>query len=64
MILNHRSLTSLDLGNSDAIKNRNRINNDGLIAISNAIQESKFSLLSQLHLQSCGITNDGLVRFG
>jgi hypothetical protein len=37
IILNHRSLTSLDFGNSDAIKNRNRINNDGLIAISNAI---------------------------
>jgi hypothetical protein len=64
IIMNHKSLTSLDLGNSEAIKNRNRINNDGLIAISTALFESECSLLSQLSLQSCGITNEGLQKLG
>ena len=64
ILLNHRSLTSLDLGNSEAIKNRNRINNDGLIAISTALFESDVSLLSHLSLQSCGITNDGISKLG
>jgi hypothetical protein len=50
MLKDHRSLTSLDFGNSEAIKNRNRINNDGLIAIGSAIYQSNFSLISELYL--------------
>ena len=41
MIFEHRSLASLNLGNSQSVKNRNRIHNDGLSAIIQAIGTSK-----------------------
>jgi len=63
MLRDHRSLTCLDFGNSEDIKNRNRMYNDGLIAIGSAIYDSSFSLISELHLQSCGITAEGLYKF-
>lgn len=33
LVYNHRSLASIDFGNFDTIKNRNRIHNEGLTAI-------------------------------
>lgn len=48
-VLNHRSLTAIDLGNSDNVCNRNRIYDDGLKAIIEAITDSEASLISELH---------------
>ncbi len=60
MLCNHKSLTAIDFGNSDHVCNRNRIYDDGLKAIIEAIAESESSLISELHLQSCLITGRGL----
>jgi hypothetical protein len=49
MVLNHRSLTAIDLGNSENVCNRNRIYDDGLRAIIEAITDSQASLISELH---------------
>ena len=49
LIHEHPSLVSLDLGNSEAVKSRNRIHNEGLTAIIEAIAQSKdYSLIQEL----------------
>lgn len=64
LLLNNCSLTSLDLGNSDNIKNRNRIYNEGLKAMIQAIVDSReSSLMSEFYLQSACITGRGLREF-
>ena len=56
------SLTALDLGNSENIKNRNRIYDEGLQALVEGMTTSKsgFCLISELHLQSACISGEGL----
>ena len=64
LVHEHPSLASLDLGNSDAVKNRNRIHNEGLAAIIEGIAQSKdYSLIQELYLSYCGITTEGIKRF-
>ena len=64
MIYEHRSLASLNLGNSQSVKNRNRIHNDGLSAIMQAIATSKVpSLIQELYLSNSSITIRGLDSF-
>ena len=41
LVYEHQSLTSLNLGNSMTVKNRNRIHNEGLSAILQAVATSK-----------------------
>lgn len=63
MLVNeHPSITSIDLGNSDNIKNRNRIYDEGLQAIVAGMISStkKFCLISEIHLKSACITGAGL----
>lgn len=50
LLCNHKSLTAVDFGNSDHMCNRNRIYDDGLRAIIQAIIDSSVSLVSELHL--------------
>jgi Ran GTPase-activating protein (RanGAP) involved in mRNA processing and transport len=59
---NH-TLTALDLGNSDSIKNRNRIYNEGLKSLLEGAASNELSVLSELHLQSTCITGKGLSAF-
>ncbi len=61
----HPSLTALDLGNSENIKNRNRIYDEGLSAIVQGMVSSrdKLCIISELHLQSSCITSEGLRAF-
>lgn len=59
---NH-TLAALDLGNSDSIKNRNRIYNEGLRSILEGAASNELSVLSELHLQSACITGRGLQAF-
>jgi hypothetical protein len=64
LLVNNRSLTSLDLGNVDNIKNRNRIYNEGLKAMISAIVDCREpSLMSEFYLQSACITGRGLREF-
>ena len=64
MVHGHQSLASLNLGNSLTVKNRNRIHNEGLSAIMQAIATSKTpSLLQELYLSNCSITAKGLRHF-
>lgn len=64
LLVNNGSLTSLDLGNVDNIKNRNRIYNEGLKAMISAIVDSREpSLMSEFNLQSACITGRGLREF-
>ena len=62
LVHNHPSLTALDLGNSENIKNRNRIYDEGLQALVDGMTSSKtgFCLISELHLQSACISGQGL----
>lgn len=62
----HPSLTSLNVGNTLAVKNRNRIHNEGLAAILQAVATSRMqpSLLQELYLSNCSITAKGLHMFG
>lgn len=62
LVHEHPSLTALDLGNSENIKNRNRIYNEGLKAIIEGMADSadETCLISELHLQSSCITGKGL----
>lgn len=60
LLLDHPSLTSVDLGNSENIQNRNRIFDEGCNAILEGMAKSEFSLISELYLQSASITADGL----
>jgi len=62
LVMNHPSLTSIDLGNSDIIQNRNRIYDEGMNGLLDGIIKSEFSLISELHLQSSFITSEGLQR--
>lgn len=51
LVKEHPSLTALDLGNSENIKNRNRIYNEGLKSIIEGMAESgdEACLISELH---------------
>jgi len=54
----------LNLGNNLTVKNRNRIHNEGLSAILQAIASSKIpSLIQELYLSNCSITAKGLKQF-
>jgi hypothetical protein len=67
MVYQHPSLTCIDLGNFDTIKNRNRIHNEGLAAIIEGIVQTAenqgFCLISELQLQQTCLTNEGLNNF-
>ena len=64
MIYEHPSLASLNLGNTLTVKNRNRIHNEGLSAILQAVATSKApSLLQELYLSNCSINAKGLRHF-
>jgi hypothetical protein len=58
--MEHPSLTSVDLGNSEIMNNRNRIYDEGFIGVIQGIIKSQQSLISELHFQSASITGDGL----
>ena len=63
LVWGHPSLTALDLGNSDAIKNRNRIYNEGFMALIDGIASCEdHCLISELHLSAASITSEGLSR--
>ena len=62
LVMNHPSLTSIDLGNTDNIQNRNRIYDEGINGLLDGLIKSEYSLISELHLQSAFITSDGLSR--
>lgn len=49
LLQDHPSLTSVDLGNSENIKNRNRIYDEGFIGMIEGIIKSETSLISELH---------------
>jgi hypothetical protein len=55
LIKNHQSLTAVDLGNSESIKNRNRLYSEGLNALIDGIVDSECSLISELNLQAANI---------
>lgn len=60
LVKKHPSLTAVDLGNSENIKNRNRLYNEGFEAIIQGILQTPVcSLISELNLQSTCITSDG-----
>lgn len=59
-MMDHPSLTSVDLGNSDIMNNRNRIYDEGFMGVIQGIIKSQHSLISELHFQSACITGDGL----
>lgn len=59
-MLDHPSLTCIDLSNSDCIHNRNRVCDEGFFAIAEGIFKSQYSLISELHLQSCFLTGASL----
>ena len=64
LVYEHSSLTSLNLGNFLTVKNRNRIHNEGLSAILQAVATSRTpSLLQELYLSNCSITTKGLRHF-
>lgn len=60
LVNNNSTLAVIDLGNSDNIKNRNRIYDEGLSAIIQGIADSKVSVVSELHLTASSITSRGL----
>ncbi len=60
LLLDHPSLTCVDLSNSDCVHNRNRICDEGFYAIAEGINNSQHSLISELHLQSCFLTGASL----
>ena len=60
LVHEHPSLTSVELGNSDNVKNRNRIYNEGFRALIEGIADSKESLISELHVPASNITHVGL----
>jgi hypothetical protein len=54
-------LTAIDLGNTENIKNRNRLYNEGLESIVQGIYQTKTaSIISELHLQSTCLSGEGL----
>jgi Ran GTPase-activating protein (RanGAP) involved in mRNA processing and transport len=67
LVYGHPSLTCIDVGNFDTIKNRNRIHNEGLTAIVEGIVKSVEttgqSLISQIQLQQSSLTGEGMVNF-
>ena len=64
LVHNHKSLTAIDLGNSDNIKNRNRIYDEGLEALVEGMaQTPNYCIISEIHLQSACITGEGLKIF-
>ena len=64
LIFEHPSLASIDLGNSSAVKNRNRIHNEGFTALIEGIVSSKgYHLLQELFLSQSSITSRGLQQF-
>jgi hypothetical protein len=60
LIKNHPTLTALDLGNSDNIKSRNRIYNEGFRAVIEGMAQGGSSMISELHFQSSQINSKGL----
>ena len=65
LVYEHPSLASLNLGNTLTVKNRNRIHNEGLSAILQAVATSQApSLLQELYLSNCSINAKGLRHFG
>lgn len=60
LVHNNKVLTALDLGNSDNIKNRNRLYNEGLLAVIRGMADSTDCLISELHLQATCITSKGI----
>jgi hypothetical protein len=63
LVYHHPSLVSLDIGNTPTVKNRNRIHNEGFMAIVEAIAQSfGYSLIQELYLQFCSITCEGLSK--
>jgi len=64
LVYEHPSLASLNIGNSFSVKNKNRIHNEGLSAILQAVATSKTpSLLQELFLCNSSITAKGLSQF-
>ena len=56
----HPSLTAINLGNTEHIKNRNRLYNEGFEAvIQGIVQSPDYSLISELHLQSTCLSYEG-----
>jgi hypothetical protein len=53
-------LTAIDLGNSESIKNRNRIYDEGVTAMIEGMILSNNCLISELHLKSASITSEGI----
>lgn len=49
LVKDHPSLTAIDLGNSENIKNRNRIYNEGFKSVIEGMAHSDCSLISELH---------------
>lgn len=60
LVNNNPALAIIDLGNSDNIKNRNRIYDEGVVAIIKGIADSGISVVSELHLTAASITDKGL----
>lgn len=60
LVLDHPSLTCLDLSNSECVNNRNRISDEGFHSIAEGIMRSRHSLISEIYLQSCFITGASL----
>jgi len=64
LVFEHPSLASLNLGNAQTVKNRNRIHNEGLSAILQAVATSKTpSLIQELFLSNSSICSKGLAHF-
>ncbi len=57
LVMNHPTLTAIDLGNSESIKNRNRVYNEGFSAIIEAMCYGGSSLISELHFQSAQLNS-------
>lgn len=49
MVKNHPTLTAIDLGNSENIKNRNRAYNEGFRAVIEGMAHGGESMISELH---------------
>ena len=60
LVHEHPSLTSVELGNSENVKNRNRLYNEGFKALIEGIADSKQSLISELHVPASNLTQVGL----
>lgn len=53
-------MTAIDLGNSESIKNRNRLYDEGVTAMIEGMILSNNCLISELHLKSASITSEGI----